>query len=1028
MLLARPRLERRLDEVFGKRLASVVAGAGYGKSTLLASWCADIDSASYAVSPRDESVDRLARALGAAVGARLPALAVSMGDSAASDAERADGFAGLLCERLESALSHDLVLVLDDVHELRAGTGGARLVESLCRQAPPLLHLVLASRAAPPFPVQRLRGRGEVLELTSDELAFTLDEVVALAGADAGPPLHEATGGWPAAVRLALESRDSALEKLARPEGPLYEYLAEEVFVRDPPELRELLRRTAMLERISAPLCEALGLGASRATLAQLVRRGLAAERAHPFLAVHTLVREFAAGAWPLGDDEARAVRETAARWFESEGFDEEALHLFAAVDDRAEVRRLLSARGREIIAAGGADAVLEVGDLAPDEVLGEAYTARGDIDRALDHLRRAAGGGRVPAALAWRLVAALHLKDDLEEAKRVFERADVDGADPLDEALLCGWAVAALRRLGDLERSGELALRTLEAARRSGDDRALALAHTASALAAERESEKRKVELAYALEAAERAGDVFQCARIRNNLASVSLEAGAYLNALEELNRALQLAEFGGFTTLVALATMNRGLCNYCLGRLEEASADYETALALYRRMGSREAAYAVIGRGDVHRERGDGALARAAYEEGLTLAEQSGDRQALVPALYQLAKVLVDDEPERARALAERAVGYGWPDLPWALNAEGWIALVRDERDAAARAAERAAEASREQGDAYGLAESLELAAMAAPGRSRRLLEEALSVWRSVPNPTREAVVELALADSSRVAGRVQRRLRSLGVRVSPNAPAGLLRFVAKPDRAPVAIETLGGFRVVRAGEAVAPGEWRSQKARDLLKILVARRGAAAPREQLMEELWPGDDPARVGNRLSVALSTLRSLLDPEKRFDAHHFVGGDTRSVALDLSNVAVDVEDFLAEATDGLQLRADGSPGSTERLEHAFALYRGDFLPEDPYADWAVSLREEARALASEIAYALARKAETAGRHDEAARFCLRILDRDAFDERAHLTLAGSLVAAGRHGDAHRHYRAYCRKMDEIGVEPAPFPGA
>ena len=144
------------------------------------------------------------------------------------------------------------------------------------------------------------------------------------------------------------------------------------------------------------------------------------------------------------------------------------------------------------------------------------------------------------------------------------------------------------------------------------------------------------------------------------------------------------------------------------------------------------------------------------------------------------------------------------------------------------------------------------------------------------------------------------------------------------------------------------------------------------------------------------------------------------------ALDLSSVAVDVEDFLAEAAEGLQLRADGSPGSTERLEHAFALYRGDFLPEEPYADWAVSLREEARALAIEIAYALAQEAETAGRHDEAARFCLRILDRDAYDERAHLTLAGNLVAAGRHGDARRQYRAYCRRMDEIGVEPAPFP--
>ncbi|MDQ4030522.1 MAG: tetratricopeptide repeat protein, partial [Actinomycetota bacterium] len=561
-------------------------------------------------------------------------------------------------------------------------------------------------------------------------------------------------------------------------------------------------------------------------------------------------------------------------------------------------------------------------------------------------------------------------------------------------------------------------------------------LAHTALALAAERERAERERHLGRALEAAERVGDVFQSARIRNNRGSLLLEVGVYREAIEELNLAIQLAEIGGFRSLVALATMNRGLCNYCLGRLDEAGADYEAALVLYSSMGSREAAYAVIGRGDVHRERGDGALARAAYEQGLALAEQSGDRQALVPALYQLAKVLVDDDPERATRLAEQAVSYGWPDLPWALNAAGWVALVRGDREAAARAARRAADAARELSDPYGLAESLELAAMVAPDgeRGRVALEEALTVWQRLENPIRRAVVELALAqhvedsDSHRLASRAERRLRSLGVRVSSTAPAGLLRFAVERGGVPVAIEALGGFRVLRSGDPVAPTEWRSQKARDLLKLLVARRGAPTPREVLMEALWPGDDPARVANRLSVALSTVRSVLDPGRRHDANHFVPADTRSVALDLTHVVVDVEEFLAEAGEGLQLHVARAPAAGERLEHAFSLYRGDFLAADVYDDWSVSLREQARGLYTEVAHALTELAEVEGRHDEAARFCLRILDLDPYDERGHLRLASNLVAAARHGDARRHYRAYCRRMEEIGVEPAPFPVA
>jgi DNA-binding SARP family transcriptional activator/tetratricopeptide (TPR) repeat protein len=1059
-LIARPRPERRLDEVFGKRLGTVVAGPGFGKTTLLDTWRRDVDSAWHTLTPRDESVARLARSLAEAVDIRFPALEPSqwygsMPDAASADIERADSFAGLLCERLERALEHDLVLVLDDVHELGEGSGGARVVESVCRHAPPLLHLVLSSRAAPPFPVQRLRGRGEVLELTSADLAFTAEEVIALAGATLGEEtsrrLHESSGGWPAAVRLALEvargtepaRREAVVKRLAHPDAPLYAYLAEEVLARDPPEARDLLRRTAALDRVSPALCLRLGLPGGEATLRELVRRGLAAAQDDGWFSVHALVRDFAARAWPLREDEAREVHRAAAAWFEEEGCHEEALLLLAASGDRDETRRLLTSRGHEIVAGGGAGSVIRAGDLdvrrpvepAIDEVLGEAYAVRGESDRALEHLWRAARGrSRLPASLAWRLVAALHLKGDLGEARRVVERARLDDADPFDQILLFAWAAAVMRRLGDLGESGRFAAEALAAAGRGGDDRGSALAHAELALSCERHGSERDEQLDRALAAAERSGDVFQGARIRNSRGSMLLEVGEYGEAVEELNRAIELAELGGFTSLVALATMNRGLCRYCLGQLAEARTDYESAFGLYRSTGSREAAYAVIGRGDVHRERGDGELARAAYEEGLALAEQSGDRQALVPALYQLAKVLVDDDPERAARLAERAVEYGWPDLPWALNAVGWVALVGGDRDAAAGAARRAARAARELHDPYGLAESLELDAMATtdPARARRALEEALTVWRRLPNAVHEALVELALARLTKASGshrrevRAERQLRRLGVQVRAAAPAGLLRFVAERGLIPVSVETLGSFRVLRPGDAVAPREWRSQKAQDLLKILVSRRGAETPRELLMEALWPDEEPSLLRNRLSVALSTMRSLLDPGRDYDGNHFVAADLRSVSLDLSHVVVDVEDFLSEAAEGLRLRREGAPQAGERLEHAFALYRGDFLPADAYEEWSVSLREEARALYVEVAHVLAAAADAEERHDEAARFCLRILERDAYDERAHLRLARALLAAARHGDARRQYRRYCRRMDEIGIEPAPFP--
>ena len=69
------------------------------------------------------------------------------------------------------------------------------------------------------------------------------------------------------------------------------------------------------------------------------------------------------------------------------------------------------------------------------------------------------------------------------------------------------------------------------------------------------------------------------------------------------------------------------------------------------------------------------------------------------------------------------------------------------------------------------------------------------------------------------------------------------------------------------------------------------------------------------------------------------------------------------------------------------------------------------------------------ADTAAEHgdaDGATRYFLRILERDAYDEEAHLGLVAALLAAGRHGEARRRYGLYATKMDEMGVEAAPLP--
>ena len=79
-----------------------------------------------------------------------------------------------------------------------------------------------------------------------------------------------------------------------------------------------------------------------------------------------------------------------------------------------------------------------------------------------------------------------------------------------------------------------------------------------------------------------------------------------------------------------------------------------------------------------------------------------------------------------------------------------------------------------------------------------------------------------------------------------------------------------TLGGFRVTAHGTPVEVGDWGSRKARDLVKLLVARRGAPVVRDEVAAMLWP-DEPDRSARRLSVLLSTIRGVLDPDKAYAA-------------------------------------------------------------------------------------------------------------------------------------------------------------
>jgi ATP/maltotriose-dependent transcriptional regulator MalT/DNA-binding SARP family transcriptional activator len=1059
--IGRRRLAARLTRATAGRLTLVVAGAGYGKTTLLRGWASSAPVAWHTVTAADRGPGFLSRQIVDALRLCVPNLSADLMVAATrlrghdtDSLAQAEASAAGLAEALDGALRRDTVLVLDDVHEVTPAADAARFLAALSRQVPSLLHLVLVSRDPPPFRTARLLAHGEAAEIGAAELAFTLDEVEELVAgllgvADPGlaEAVHAATSGWPVATRLAVQAiaggppaqRDVILDTVREPRGLLLDYMVDEVIGQEAPEVLAFLDRAEPLEVVDAALARAIGVPDAERVMAVVVRRGVYVEpRAdhHGRVVLRPLFRAFLQTHRRLDAAVRRDVVAAAARWHESAGEHVEAIGYWASLSAAAECIRLLEAHGAELLADGHAQQVVDAAAVIPfapgrpmlDVLVGDAWLLLGDWDEALRRYgRTASGDGPVPARVAWRTGLLHYLRGELDDAAKAYQDGDAEDPDLASRSLLLGWSASVRWLRGDLEGCRAQAADAFQAARSSSDHQALATAHTVLAMVAalDGDREANDVHYLHALDHATSARDVFQLVRIHTNRSSRHLEEGDPESSLVEVDLALRLADLAGFATWRGIALSNRGQALLALGRLDEARAELEAARTVFERLGSPMASYPLTPLGDVHRERGDRVAARAAYERAVRLSEQVSDTQGLVPALSGLARLLVADEPAEAARIAERALACG-PSLGrvQALLAASVVALTRGAHSEAVQRAEQAAREATAVRDRAGLAEAYEV--IGAARRDREAARTAVEMWRNLGNPIGAARASLVLAElesppvAADLVARAAEDAQTLGARELAVRAQALARSVDPPE---VALVCLGGFRVVRGSESVPATAWQSRKARDLLKLLVCRRGRPIHREQLAESLWPEEDPDRTANRLSVALSTVRTILDPEHRHPADYYVRSDGDAVALD--HVAVDIEQFLTDAGTGLRLARSGQPHQAKRhLETAELAYTGDLFEDDLYADWTVDLREKARLMYLEVVRVLAGMSEPD--RDARARYLLRILERDAYDERAHLDLVTLLAADGRHGEARRRYRLYCRRMDEIDVEAAAYP--
>lgn len=673
-LVTRRRLLDALDRGLDGRVVLLSAPAGAGKTALLASWIRtrrlpgtpcwlslDVD---------DNDASRLiADLLSAFRDCGAGALGDALGDLTAPPGARTERFLPLLINAL-AELQSTVILVLDEIHELTSAQS-TETIEFLVRHAPEQLRLVLAGRADPPLPIERLRVAEKLAELRIGDLAFDREETAELCRAldlslsDADiDSLWRRTEGWVAALRLAAFSLrghpapSRFLAELSGTDHSVADYLVSEVLAHVDEDRREFMLRTSVVDAVNPDLANALtGLDDGAHTLAALEHSGTPLHPADAdghgnWYRFHPLFRELLrAHLHHAHPEEIPSLHGRAARWYATEGQTRPAIRHALAAQDWKQAGNLIAENWLDLFLAGRSAAMrdsmaaIPADVLASDPRLAAAFAGSrlqdGDLDGAAHHLalaRQARGELHgepreqldVTLAVLALHVARLQVRD--ADAKRLADKLTAlarGGAHP-------SWP--ALR---------SFALANLGATRLwSGDPRnATADLREALALATEHHYEQIAVDCMAQLAIAHLLGDRLACA--------------------EELaTRATELAEQRGWCEGPAAASAylasaavsyRRGEFEHAEGLLSQASSAAETAEAPVRVATALLQALTLASAGP--RSAARGAIKLRALHAAAELDKPLAPFMQVATVDVEARVMLAAGEHEQARAVLQRS-----------------------------------------------------------------------------------------------------------------------------------------------------------------------------------------------------------------------------------------------------------------------------------------------------------------------------------------------------------------------------------
>jgi LuxR family maltose regulon positive regulatory protein len=363
-----------------ERVVQISAPAGSGKTVLMRSWIAEAGLARHAAWVPVDGEERDPQAFWISVADALRGTAAGSAlVRPLTAAPGLDGWAVVECLLKDLAPLEDrLWLVIDDAHLLGPGEVLPQL-ELLVLRAPPELRFVLATRHDLRLGLHRLRLEGELTEIRAADLRFSLAEARALFGAtgvelpaDALARLHGRTEGWAAGLRLAALSLaghpdpEQFAAEFSGTDRTVAEFLLAEVLDRQSEEVRRLLLRTSVLDRVSGPLADVLtGSSGGERILQDLEQAGafvVSLDAGRSWFRYHQLFADLLQLELRRTEPHERAaLHRAAAAWLAEHGHPVEAVRQAQAAEDWGMAARLLSDHWLDLFLSGRRATLVEL-------------------------------------------------------------------------------------------------------------------------------------------------------------------------------------------------------------------------------------------------------------------------------------------------------------------------------------------------------------------------------------------------------------------------------------------------------------------------------------------------------------------------------------------------------------------------------------------------------------------------------------------------------------------------------------------